>query len=83
MLEGKATRWVKLPDNLAKQKKLYKLSPHWFWHHFASFQASLGIAPEQIQQNMRHVNHQTTMMYIHTNEERRHEAIKNINWREN
>ncbi|NNM59700.1 MAG: site-specific integrase [Legionellales bacterium] len=68
----------KFPDNLAKQKKLGKLSPHWFRHQFASIQASLGIAPEQIQENMRHISYLTTQIYIHLNEDSRHRALEGI-----
>lgn len=71
----------KFPDNLAKQKKLSQLSPHWFRHQFASIQANLGISATHIQKNMRHANHQTTMIYIHTDEKSRHQAIMDIDWR--
>lgn len=72
----------KFPDNLTKQKKLSKLSPHWFRHQFASIQASLGIAPEQIQKNMRHASYLTTMLYVHTDEIERHVQADKINWLE-
>ena len=70
----------KFTNNPAKQKKLLRLSPHWFRHQFASLQARLGIAPEQIRENMRHASHQTTLIYIHTQEEKRHEALNIISW---
>ena len=70
----------KFADSPTKQKKLLRLSPHWFRHQFASLQARLGIASEQIRENMRHASHQTTLIYIHTQEEKRHEAINAINW---
>jgi len=73
-LAEKATE--KFPDSLAKQQKLRKLSPHWFRHQSASMQARLGIPAEHIKANMRHESHQTTMIYIHADEE---ERVKTMN----
>jgi len=61
----------KFKDQLAKQKKLLKLSPHWFRHQSASMQARVGIPAEHIRENMRHASHQTTMIYVHADEDER------------
>jgi len=68
----------KFPDSLAKQQKLMKLSPHWFRHQSASMQARLGIPTEHIKANLRHESYQTTMIYVHADEEERWSSLEEL-----
>ena len=65
-------------DNPMKQAKLKKFSPHWLRHLSASHQDKSGISMSMIQENMRHSSSQTTKIYIHAEDEARHEAMQNL-----
>lgn len=72
----------KFPDQLAKQKKLIKLSPHWFRHQSASMQARVGVPAEHIRENMRHTSYLTTMIYVHTDDRGRFRTINHLSIKE-
>ena len=59
------------PEDIAKQEKLKKLSPHWLRHLSASHQDKVGIPASIIQENHRHASPQTTQIYVHAEEARR------------
>ena len=59
------------PNDISKQEKLKKLSPHWLRHLSASHQDKVGIPTSIIQANHRHSSMQTTQIYVHAEEERR------------
>lgn len=70
----------RFPEQIAKQKKLKKLSPHWFRHQSASRQARLGVPMEHIRENMRHQNQQTTLIYMHSDDEERAVNLEKLTW---
>jgi len=64
-----------------KYQRLMKLSPHWLRHQSSSAQAWAGIDKAHVQQNMGHASMQTTEIYFHTLDNRRHEEMnKHILW---
>jgi integrase len=72
---------AKFHDHPEKQEKILKLSPHWFRHQSASMQARLGIPAEHIRENMRHSNYQTTLIYIHANDDDRIHSVNLLHWK--
>lgn len=66
--------------NPIKQAKLRKFSPHWLRHLAASHQDKVGISMNMIQENMRHASSQTTKIYIHAEDEARHQAVQQMSF---
>ena len=58
--------------DLAGAEKLRKASTHWIRHTAASHQADAGTDLRFIQRNLRHVSIETTSIYLHAEEDRRH-----------
>jgi site-specific recombinase XerD len=54
--------------------KLRRASTHWLRHTAATHQADAGNDLRFIQRNLRHASLETTAIYLHADEERRHEA---------
>lgn len=52
--------------------KLLSASPHWFRHTYASLQIESGIDLRIVQQNLRHSSFQTTLRYIHDQQDFRY-----------
>jgi integrase len=59
-------------------KKLKDFSPHWLRHASASSQNAAGIIDAFIKANMGHSKIETTHIYIHTDDEARHDAIQKL-----
>ncbi len=53
--------------------KLKRLSPHWLRHSFATAQVDAGIDLRIVKENMRHCYFETTMRYVHTDDDIRHQ----------
>ena len=66
------------PEDVAKQKKLKKFSPHWLRHLSASHQDKAGVPASIIQANHRHSSFQTTQVYVHAEEARRFTEIQKL-----
>ena len=65
------------PEDLERQQRLKKFSPHWLRHLSASHQDKLGMPMSTIKENLRHQSIQTTQIYIHSEDEQRfHEMQK-------
>ncbi len=58
--------------------KLDKTSPHWFRHSAATAQIDQGINIKIVQQNLRHTSIETTMKYLHLDNDLRHQATINF-----
>ncbi|XAH26134.1 tyrosine-type recombinase/integrase [Xylophilus sp. GW821-FHT01B05] len=54
--------------------KLRSASTHWIRHTAATHQADAGTDLRFIQKNLRHASLETTAIYLHVDEDRRHEA---------
>jgi site-specific recombinase XerD len=65
---------------MTKREKLKKLSPHWFRHQSASMQARLGIPTTHIKANLRYESQQTTMIYVHADEDERIQTMNLLSW---
>jgi site-specific recombinase XerD len=61
-----------------KEEKLQRLSPHWLRHLFASHQDKAGVPATIIKANMRHASHQSTQVYLHAEDNLRHQAVQKI-----
>lgn len=55
-----------------KDKRVHKVSAHWFRHTAASHMLDAGIPLATVRDNLRHANISTTSGYIHTNDDKRH-----------
>jgi len=66
-----------LNDSL-QSKSLIQASAHWIRHSSFTHQIDAGINPMHVQKNARHSRFETTMRYIHIDEDKRHEA--NEHW---
>ena len=64
-----------------KQKKMQRLSPHWLRHLFASHQDKAGVPATIIRANMRHASHQTTQIYLHAEDNLRHQEVQKVDMR--
>jgi integrase len=60
---------------------LGKASAHWFRHTALTRQWEKGIPLPHIKANARHARLDTTMLYVHTEEEARHREIEKHTWR--
>jgi len=58
-----------------------RASAHWFRHTALTRQWEKGIPLPHIKANARHSRLDTTMLYVHTEEEARHEEIEKHTWR--
>lgn len=67
--------------NKQKKEKLKKFSPHWLRHLAASHQDKACMSMGMIQENMRHASHNTTRIYMHSEDEVRHSAIQKIDFK--
>ena len=65
-------------NDLAKRKKLMKLSPHWLRHLSASHQDREGISGTIIQANHRHSSFNTTQIYLHAEDTLRSVEMEKI-----
>jgi site-specific recombinase XerD len=55
-------------------------SPHWFRHTSLTRQAESGIGLRHIKANARHTKIDTTMLYVHTDADERHDAMTKLRW---
>ncbi len=69
---------LQFPEEPKKQKKLFKLSPHWMRHLLASHLDKAGVAVTMIQVILRHSSLQTTNIYVHTENNERYNAMQKI-----
>jgi len=69
---------IKFKREPIKAAKLKKLSPHWLRHLCASHQDKAGIHATMIRENLRHSSSQTTQIYLHAEENLRHEAMQKM-----
>jgi site-specific recombinase XerD len=60
-----------------KDKRLLKVSAHWFRHTAASHMLDAGIPLATVRDNLRHANISTTSGYIHTSDDKRHSETEN------
>lgn len=61
----------------SKDKRLLKVSAHWFRHTAASHMLDAGIPLATVRDNLRHANISTTSGYIHTSDDKRHSETEN------
>lgn len=59
--------------------KLRRASTHWLRHTAATHQADAGNDLRFIQKNLRHASLETTAIYLHAEDDRRHEATTTLN----
>ncbi|MDB6097144.1 MAG: hypothetical protein JWM09_1422 [Francisellaceae bacterium] len=69
---------LKFKNNRQKETKLKALSPHWLRHLCASHQDKAGISLSMIKENLRHGSIQTSQIYLHAEEQLRHEALQQM-----
>lgn len=62
------------PEDGAWADKLQRASTHWLRHTAATHQADAGNDLRFIQKNLRHASLETTSIYLHVEDDRRHEA---------
>jgi integrase/recombinase XerC len=60
------------PTDLVGAATLRRASTHWLRHSAASHQADAGTDIRFIQKNLRHASIETTGIYLHAEEDRRH-----------
>jgi integrase/recombinase XerC len=56
---------------------LHRASTHWLRHSAASHQADAGTDLRYIQKNLRHASIETTAIYLHAEDDRRHAQTVN------
>ncbi|WP_084544931.1 tyrosine-type recombinase/integrase [Derxia gummosa] len=61
-------------DDPAGAATLRRASTHWLRHTAATHQADAGNDLRHIQQNLRHASIETTAIYLHADDDRRHDA---------
>lgn len=61
-------------------EKLRRFSPHWLRHLSASMQDRAGIRFTHIKENHRHAKDETTRIYVHAQDEERHEDMQKLKW---
>ena len=66
------------PVNSASNIKLKQMSPHWLRHLSASHQDALGVPPTVIKENHRHGSFLTTQIYLHAEDDLRHQEIQKL-----
>ncbi len=59
-----------------KAKALRQASAHWMRHTSLSHQAEAGIEGRYLQRNAGHARFETTLLYLHEEEEARHRAME-------
>jgi site-specific recombinase XerD len=64
-----------------KALMMQRASAHWFRHTSITRQAEEGIPLPHIKANARHSSLNTTMLYIHTEDQERHVLIEKLSWR--
>lgn len=64
-----------------RAERLRRASAHWFRHTALTRQWQKGIDLAHIKANARHAKLDTTLLYVHTEEDQRHEEIKKHTWR--
>lgn len=69
-----------MPDSPHASAKLAHFSAHWLRHMSATHQAQAGVQFAHIQQNMRHSSDSTTKIYVHHDDQSRHNAIQAMNF---
>lgn len=62
-------------------QKLIQFSAHWLRHLSASRQDLVGISLTHIKENLRHINEQTTRIYVHAYDEERHKDMEKLTLR--
>ncbi len=65
-------------DNLPKQQKLLKLSPHWLRHLLASHLDKAEVPAIMIQSILRHSSLEITNIYMHAEELLKHQEIQKL-----
>lgn len=65
-------------EGTSSHMKLLKFSPHWLRHLSASMQDLAGISFTNIKSNLRHLNEQTTRLYVHSFDDDRHEDMEKL-----
>lgn len=71
------------PDNLPKQQKLLRLSPHWLRHLLASHLDKAKVPAIMIQSIMRHSSLNITNIYMHAEELWKHQEIQKLTFQVN
>lgn len=69
---------AQLTSNTTTQRKMQRFSPHWLRHFSASIQAKNDIPFEFIKAHHRHAKDETTRLYIHHEDEQRHDWAQKI-----
>lgn len=67
-------------DAPEKADHVLQASAHWFRHTSLTRQAESGIHFTHLKENARHSKLETTMLYIHTETDERHEQMKKHTW---
>ncbi|NDY90596.1 tyrosine-type recombinase/integrase [Ideonella livida] len=62
------------PQDPAGAHRLQRASTHWLRHTAATFQADAGTDLRFIQRNLRHASLETTALYLHVDDDTRHDA---------
>ncbi len=71
---------IKLGDS-HKADALCRASAHWFRHTSLTRQVDKGIPLTHVKANARHSKLDTTMLYVHTDDEDRNREIQKLGWR--
>jgi integrase len=72
-----ATMAASEPERAAHMRQA---SPHWFRHTSLTRQADSGMELRHIKANARHAKLDTTMLYVHTDSDARHDEITKLTW---
>ncbi|HET6343895.1 MAG TPA: tyrosine-type recombinase/integrase, partial [Myxococcota bacterium] len=72
-----ATLAASEPERAAHMRRA---SPHWFRHTSLTRQADSGMELRHIKANARHAKLDTTMLYVHTDSDARHDEICKLTW---
>jgi len=64
--------------NSPSYEKLMRFSPHWLRHLSASRQDLAGISFTNIMSNLRHQNESTTRLYVHAEDDIRHQEMEKL-----
>jgi hypothetical protein len=66
------------PSNSARATRLRRASTHWLRHTAATHQAEAGNPVHHIQHNLRHRSIATTSIYLHAEEDARHDSTTQV-----